>query len=80
MKPITTIEQLSKLDDDEMVLGYKAGFDGRPNYTKTNQSYWHGFMNGEVDSGRAKTSIEQQELARVFIASGSLTAMFATRQ
>lgn len=61
---ITTLEQVDALDDDLLVAGYRAGLRDQPDYTQTAQDYWHGFNNGQVDSGRAQISEEQRELAR----------------
>lgn len=63
MKPITTVEGLGSLNDDEVVDGYLAGFKGTPDYTQRSNSYWHGYMNGQVDCGAMPISTEQRMLA-----------------
>ena len=56
---IVTKEQLEKLDKDLCIHGYSE----TPNHTMKEQSYWHGYMNGQVDSGRMPPSITQIMLA-----------------
>lgn len=69
MKPVTTMAELNALDADQCIEGYWAGRDDTPDYTRRDQAYWHGYLNGEVDAGRVPLSTEQRELARVFVAS-----------
>ena len=66
-KEITTVEQLNQLDEDAMVLGYRAGFDNRPNFTEKNPAYWHGYLNGQVDGNHMPISEAQRELARAYV-------------
>lgn len=61
---ITTLEQVDAMDDDLLVAGYRAGLRNQPDYTQTNQAYWHGFNNGQVDGKHAPITAEQMELAR----------------
>lgn len=72
MKPITTAEELSKLNSDEMVAGYMAGLKSSPNYTQRSNSYWHGYMNGQVDCGAMPISDEQRQLACTVVAKNKL--------
>ena len=60
---IITKEQLEKLDKDFCIQGYVHGYSDTPNHTMKEQSYWHGYMNGQVDSGRMPPSITQIMLA-----------------
>jgi hypothetical protein len=62
-KPITTLEEVDALDNDLLVAGYRAGLSDQPDYTQKSQAYWHGFNNGQVDSGRTQASEEQRLLA-----------------
>lgn len=73
MRAITTMQQLDSLDSDVIVEGYLAGCKDTPNYTRKEQAYWHGYMNGMVDYGRHPISVEQQQLARAYVACKSLT-------
>ena len=67
MKAATTMEELDALDQDLILKGYRAGLDDAPDYTQKSQSYWHGYLNAEVDRGKCPISKEQQELARAYI-------------
>lgn len=60
---IVTKEQLEKLDKDLCIQGYVHGYSDTPNHARKEQSYWHGYMNGQVDSGRMPISITQLMLA-----------------
>ena len=70
MNPITTYEQLEALDQDLIVMGYKAGLSSQPDYTQRDQAYWHGYMNGQVDCRAMPISPEQSQLAAACIAAG----------
>jgi hypothetical protein len=63
-KPITTQEELDALDGDLILAGYRAGLKDQPDYTQREQAYWHGYMNGQVDTGRMPISEEQRQLCR----------------
>ena len=71
MPPITTIEQLNTLDQESIVPGYLAGFKNNPDYTRKEQGYWHGFLNGQVDGGFIPISDEQRILARALVANAT---------
>jgi hypothetical protein len=51
-----------------MVAGYRAGLDGtsEPGSDKS-RSYWHGWRNGMMDSGRATIDDAQAKLAREIV-------------
>ena len=73
IKPIT---ELSEIDDDECLAGYRAGMGFIAiDYTKKNSSYWHGYRNGQVDRGIEPISPEQQDFARKFVAEGRAKGM-----
>jgi len=68
-KAITTLEQLDELDSDAMLAGYQAGLNfTATDYTRKDQAYWHGYLNGQVDCKQMPISPEQCELARVIVA------------
>jgi hypothetical protein len=67
IEPVTTMEQLAALDDDAIVQGYRDGFHDRVNYTRRDQAYWHGYLNGQCDSGAIPVSGEQKRLARAYV-------------
>ncbi|MGG4625199.1 hypothetical protein ACLPHD_12625 [Serratia odorifera] len=68
---LRTVEELTKLDNDEIVAGYRSGYQGDPEPDSTkSKSFWHGYRNGLVDSGRWKGDEHQTALARDCIAHG----------
>lgn len=64
-QPVTSKAELEQLDDEDVVAGYMAGRDGasEPGSDRS-RSYWHGWRNGMVDSGRAQIDDAQVMLAR----------------
>lgn len=68
---ITTLEELAALNSDECVAGYHAGRQNAADFTQRSKSYWHGYLNGLVDGGHAKSSEAQQELVRACLADPS---------
>lgn len=48
---ITTKEQAEALDDVLCTKGYRHGLRDTPDTTQTEQAYWHGYFNGQVDGG-----------------------------
>lgn len=64
-QPVATKADLEKLDGADIVEGYWAGYrgDNEPGSDKS-CSYWHGWRNGMVDSGRMTIDGAQQQLAR----------------
>ena len=77
MKAITTLAELDALDGDAMLDGYRAGLGFVAiNYTRKDQAYWHGYLNGQVDRREAPISPEQQELARLVVERGDFAAIF----
>lgn len=68
MKAVTTLEELDALDESLIVAGYRAGMEWEQvNYTQRDQAYWHGYLNGQVDLGKAPMSPEQEQLARAYV-------------
>ena len=67
--PITTMQQLAVLNEVICIAGYRAGRAATPDHTQRDGAYWHSYLNGQVDGGHAPISYEQQELARVYVAS-----------
>ena len=67
---IDTLEKLSALNEDEIVQGYLAGFDKKNGMDvpigKSN-SYYHGWLNAQVDRGRMKSSAAQTALAYEYV-------------
>lgn len=51
--PVDTVEAFHTLDDGEVLEGYMDGFEGAPEPNSArSRSYWHGWRNGMIESGR----------------------------
>lgn len=61
--PVRTVADLDTLDLDEVREGYQDGREGFPCGENRSRSYWHGWRNGCVDSGRAEKDAAQAQLA-----------------
>ena len=59
---ISTLEELAELDGDEIVLGYTEGYDDPKVPIGKSRSYYHGWLNAQVDRGRMKASEAQRRL------------------
>ncbi|HFQ6840912.1 hypothetical protein I5N18_16420 [Serratia marcescens] len=69
--PVSTMDELAQLNDEEIIDGYRSGCNGAPEPDSTkSKSFWHGYRNGLVDSGRRKSDEHQTALARDCIAHG----------
>jgi hypothetical protein len=68
VKEVATLADLDALDEDSIVRGYRDSGARTPNFTRKDQAYWHGYLNGEADAGRCCISEPQRELARAYIA------------
>lgn len=67
---VDTLEKLAELNQDEIVQGYLAGFDksnGMDVPIGKSKSYYHGWLNAQVDRGRMKSSKAQQLLAEAIV-------------
>ena len=72
-KPITALEEFDAIDARDCRYGYLAGSNGAPEPSiEMNRSYWHGWRNGMVDSGRMPKDAAQALLAKVVVASKRL--------
>lgn len=68
MKQITTMKQLSELDEEEVVEGYLDGLKGEPKPGNNRSlSYKHGWNNGAVDAGYQEKTPTQAVLAHDYI-------------
>jgi len=63
--PVETKADLDCLDDDEILAGYRDGWNcsKEPGSDKS-RSYWHGWRNAQVDCGRAQLDYPQMRLVR----------------
>jgi hypothetical protein len=68
-----TIEDLSSLDEADIMAGYNSGYkgDAEPGSDRS-RSFYHGWKNGMVDSKRLVITPEQQRLAREIVQTGYL--------
>ena len=66
--PVQTIDDFRTLDDGEMLEGYLDGSHGEaaPDSSRS-RSYWHGWRNGMVDSGRRPPDRAWLALADAFL-------------
>lgn len=67
---VDTLEKLAELDQDEIVRGYLDGFDkihGHEVPIGKSKSYYHGWLNAQVDRGRMKSSDAQRSLAHEIV-------------
>ena len=69
-EPVTTMEQLNALDSDAILAGYRAacGFT-QTDYSRKDQAYWHGYLNGIGDKTPSTITADQREPARAYWAS-----------
>ena len=64
-QPVATKAELEQLEEKDMLAGYLAGYNGASEPGSAfSRSYWHGWRNGRVDSGRAEIDAAQIKLAR----------------
>ena len=62
-QPLSTAAELELLDDDDCVAGYRAGRRGAPEPgSDRSKSYWHGWRNGMMDTGRLPIDAAAQNL------------------
>lgn len=66
--PVQTVDDFRTLDDGEMLEGYLDGFHGgaAPDSSRS-RSYWHGWRNSMVESGRCPPDRAYLALASAFI-------------
>ena len=62
--PVSTVAELSLLDEQEMVEGYLSGLSSsvEPGSDKS-KAFWHGWRNGMSDKGFAPVDRHQHALA-----------------
>jgi len=61
---VRRVALLNQLDQDEMVKGYLAGWDGAPEPgPERSYSYWHGWCSAALDHGDKRWAAANAELA-----------------
>ena len=72
--PVTTSEDLRKLDEAEVLEGYLDGRADEPEPRgNRSRAYWHGWRNGMVDGGHQAIDGAQMVLAHAVAPGGKLT-------
>lgn len=72
-KPVSTLEDLSSLHDDQIVEGYRAAKRGDPEPGHNHgRAYWHGWCNRMRDMGELPYSESSAKLAREYVAFSGL--------
>lgn len=73
IEPITRLEQIN---EDECLAGYRAGLGFIPvDYSQKSASYWHGYHNGQYDTGRSPENPASRGIAREMVAEWRAKAM-----
>lgn len=67
---VDTLAKLDELDGVEIMRGYLAGTKDATIPVGESKSFYHGWLNAQVDAGRMKISVAQQRLAREYVARG----------
>lgn len=75
---ISLLEQLRQLSEEEIVAGYRAGWDDPTVPMSQSKSFYHGWLNAQVDRGRLKPSEAMRKLAAEYV--GSMRAASSTRK
>lgn len=76
MTMIKEITDLSQINDDECLAGYRAGLGFIAiDYSQKSPSYWHGHHNGLSDRGLAEVNPVCRKLARDMLGRGEDKAM-----
>lgn len=73
-KRIESLEDYENIDDEECVKGYMLGLKGEelPSPHLYTRSFYHGYLNGLVDSGRRQIDNNQLDLVYQLRSSGKL--------
>lgn len=64
---VSLLSQLEQLVEAEIVRGYRAGWDDPTVPLKENKSFYHGWLNAQVDRGRMKPSDAMRKLAAEYV-------------
>lgn len=67
-KPVSTLKDLENLDSDEILRGYREGWDGaqEPGSDKS-RSYWHGWRNAMADKNKIPHDSAMSQLAVEYV-------------
>lgn len=67
-KKVSTLADLSSLDNERVVAGYNYGLDNERE-PKFSRAFWHGWRNAQIDKGRIPPDAESAALAKEVVAS-----------
>lgn len=65
-----TLDELSKLDDEQIMEGYLQARKGYVPSGYESKSFVHGWRNGMVDFGKCRPTADQMNLAREVVKHG----------
>jgi len=79
--PIVSVEDLDKVNNDECVEGYLYGRSEKAcrellSPHSCSKSFYHGYLNGMVDTGKLSLSPAQKELAQELRKAGRLEGLW----
>lgn len=79
--PVVSVEDLDKINNDECVEGYLYGRSNKANGAMLSphsctRSFYHGYLNGMVDTGKLELSPAQKELAQALRKAGRLEGLW----
>jgi ribosome modulation factor len=67
-EPVSTLAELEKLDERDVISGYYAGLHGRDEPgVEFNRDYWHGWRNGMRDKLRIPADWAMGQLAAEYV-------------
>lgn len=67
-QPVHSLSDLWGLNPDEIVEGYKDGFENFPCSDNRSRAYWHGWRNAQIDRGHIPSDWQSDLLAREIVA------------
>lgn len=77
--PVRTAFDLDQIDDADVIEGYRDGRRGEPEPKgNRSRSYWHGWKNGMVDSGRRQSDEHQRALVKNTRDDGTFAKLFGS--
>lgn len=80
-KPIVAVEDFDTINNDECVEGYLYGRSDKAHGEfisphSCTRSFYHGYLNGMVETGKLELSIAQKELAHALRKAGRLEGLW----
>lgn len=76
--PVRSCEKLDLLDETEILKGYLAAYSNKEiQDLEVSESFWHGYRNGLVDSGKSKLDQAQKDLVKSLRKNGRIAEYHA---